>query len=66
MTDGGLHHVAVISPDGYYRLDHASFSVLQTPFADADLSDAARATVVRLLECPELGVGTGGRERRPA
>ena len=39
MTDGGLHHVAVISPDGYYRLDHASFLVLQTPFADADLSE---------------------------
>ena len=53
MTDGGLHHVAIISPDGYYRLEHASFSVLQTPFAHAELSDAASATVHRLLECPE-------------
>ena len=53
MTDGGLHRVAIISPDGYYRLEHASFSVLQTPFAHAELSDAASATVHRLLECPE-------------
>ena len=50
MTDGGLHHVAIISPDGYYRLEHASFSVLQTPFAHAELSDAASATVTRLGE----------------
>ena len=65
MTDGGLHHVAVISPDGYYRLEHASYAALQTPFARADLTGAASATVDRLLECPEYCCASRAPTQRP-
>ena len=53
-TWGGLYHVALVSPSGAVRLEHASRDCLATPATREDLTGEALAAVLELLAAPPL------------
>ena len=54
LSEAGLHHVALVSPDGDYVVERASFAVLCVPVPLADLSPAALGTIRTLLTSPPV------------
>ena len=53
-TVAGHYHVALVSPGGDVRLEHASRDLLEVPAAREDITGEALAAILELLACPPL------------
>ena len=53
-TAAGHYHVALVSPQGDIRIEHASRELLSVPASRADLTEAALAVVLELMEAPPV------------